>query len=103
MSKIICKISRLSGRPTVYMFGTDQMVLTFKKFGTDSHELCKRLPELLGHEAVEDEVDGGVDERHDVHEVAHRVVAVHEELEAVHGGEDTHDSLREEQKMILSN
>ena len=70
------------------------LMLTFQKFGTDSHEVGERLPELLGHQAVEDEVDGRVDERHHVHEVPHRMVAAPVELASVDGVQETHNSLR---------
>lgn len=59
------------------------------------------LPELLGHEAVEDEVDGGVDERHGVHDVAQRAVAVLEELVAVDGGQQAQDALPREGEYSL--
>ena len=37
-------------------------------------------PELPGHEAVEEEVEGAVEEGHHVHDLAQGDVAVHEEL-----------------------
>ena len=43
---------------------------------TDFLECC---PELSGHEAVDDEVDAAVEERHHVHQVAKRCVALEEE------------------------
>ena len=43
------------------------------------------LAELFGHDAVEDEVDGGVDEGHDVHQVTQRSVAVVQEAVSVDG------------------
>ena len=37
-------------------------------------------PELAGHQAVEDEVEGAVDECRHVHQLSQRCVTVHEEL-----------------------
>ena len=42
-------------------------------------DLLERSPELPGHEAVDDEVDAAVEERHHVHQVAQRGVALEEE------------------------
>lgn len=39
-------------------------------------ETDEGVPELFAHDAVEQEVDGGVDERQEVHEVAQLDVAV---------------------------
>ena len=52
------------------------------------------LSELARHDAIEDEVDGRVDEGHGVHEVAQWHVAVVHEVVPVHGGEQAEDSLR---------
>ena len=41
--------------------------------------LLECSPELSGHEAVDDEVDAAVEERHHVHQVAKRCVALKEE------------------------
>ena len=49
--------------------------------------------ELRGHEAVEDEVGGAVDEDDDLQDLAERVVAGVEELSAEDGGEHSQDSL----------
>ena len=49
--------------------------------------------ELRGHEAVEDEVGGAVDEDNDLQDLAERVVAGVEELSAEDGGEHSQDSL----------
>ena len=50
-------------------------------------------PELGGHEAVEDEVGGAVDEDDDLQDLAERVVAGVEELSAEDGGQHSQDSL----------
>ena len=42
----------------------------------------QQQPELAGHQAVEDEVEGAVDEGHHVHQLSQRCVTVHEELSA---------------------
>ena len=42
-------------------------------------DLLECSPELSGHEAVDDEVDAAVEERHHVHQVAKRGVALEEE------------------------
>ena len=49
--------------------------------------------ELRGHEAVEDEVGGAVDEDDDLQDLAERVVAGVEELSAEDGGQHSQDSL----------
>lgn len=49
--------------------------------------------ELRGHEAVENEVGGAVDEDDDLQDLAERVVAGVEELSAEDGGEHSQDSL----------
>ena len=49
--------------------------------------------ELRGHEAVEDEVGGAVDEDDDLQDLAERVVAGVKELSAEDGGEHSQDSL----------
>ena len=49
--------------------------------------------ELRGHEAVEDEVGGAVDEDDHLQDLAERVVAGVEELSAEDGGEHSQDSL----------
>ena len=41
--------------------------------------LLECSPELSGHEAVDDEVDAAVEERHHVHQVTQRGVALEEE------------------------
>ena len=42
-------------------------------------DLLECSPELSGHEAVDDEVDAAVEERHHVHQVAKWGVALKEE------------------------
>ena len=49
--------------------------------------------ELRGHEAVEDEVGGAVDEDDDLQDLAERVVAGVEELSAEDGREHSQNSL----------
>ena len=55
--------------------------------------LAEGRPELGGHEAVEEEVGGAVDEGEHVHDVPQRVVALLVELHPVDGGEEAQSSL----------
>ena len=70
-------------------------LLTSNYFRADAHQIGKGLPELLRHEAVQDEVDSGVDKRHQVNEVSHRVVALREKFGAVHRRQHAHDALKD--------
>ncbi|RUS82539.1 hypothetical protein EGW08_009711, partial [Elysia chlorotica] len=57
-------------------------------------QALERVAELLRHDAVEDEVDGAVDEHEDVHEVSQLDVDVLEE-DLVHGADPGDDALRQ--------
>ena len=46
----------------------------------------KCLSKLCGHEAIDDEVYGGIGQGHDVHDVTQRHVAVLEILHAIDSG-----------------
>ena len=72
--------------------------------GSDKYQLCDRLPfsvqhlveglpELGGHEAVEEEVGGAVDEGQHVHDVPQWVVALPVELHPINGREESQNSL----------
>ena len=56
--------------------------------------LAQGLPELGGHEAVEDEVGRAVDQREHVHDVSQRVVALLVELHPMDGREEAQGSLK---------
>lgn len=58
-------------------------------------ELAEGLAELLAHDAVEDEVDGAVDQGQDVHEVAEGGVARLEEVLAPDGAQQAEHALRQ--------
>ena len=62
-------------------------------FPAPVQHLAQGRPELSGHEAVEEEVGGAVDEGEHVHDVSQRVVALLVELHPVDGREETQSSL----------
>ncbi len=60
--------------------------------GEDSRE---GLSKLRTHGAIENEVDGGVEEGNEIHELSEWGVAVGKELVSVEGREEAEDPLRE--------
>lgn len=58
-------------------------------------QLPKCGPKHLVHAAVQDEVNRTVEERQDVHELAHVLVTLQEEALALHPDQQAEDSLRE--------
>lgn len=62
---------------------------------TRPEDAAKRLPELTAHDAIKDEIDGAVDERQDVCQLAQVTVAVGEESVSQDAAEKSQNALRE--------